>query len=342
MSEPARVSVIALFDRGEFEPCLSSLLAQEGVDFEVLAVVNDEETASRLPRHGRVRGLVMVERNPAYRRNAAASRAQGRYLAFIDDDAIAPPDWLARGAAFLEDDPLVAGTGGPNLGPPEAGFWERVTDLALSTPVIGAGSRAFRGGGELAEARPGEVHLVNFLVRRDWFERVNGFNEALGYGGEDTEFLYQAKLLGGKFMFDPGLVVFHHRRRFGPDYFRQRFRLRRQTAKLFLAYPRIYATSIPFLAALVLPPLLLLAFLLAPTAGKEYMLAGIALFYLFAPPLLARSLRKGLGTLCLLAPAVFLIHHSIYVLGLWWGLAEGLLPGGRRGHPPRQEDSRGL
>ncbi|HUT53060.1 MAG TPA: glycosyltransferase family 2 protein [bacterium] len=323
----ALISVIVIFDRGRFEPCLTSLLAQEGMNFEIIAVVPDETAALGVPRHGRVQTLSISDRNPARRRNLAAARARGQYLAFIDDDAFAPPDWLRKGVGRLEGGPGLAGVGGPNLIPEGAGFSERVTDMVLTTRLIGAGSRAYSKRGTAAPAKPGEVHLVNFLVRREWFERVRGFNEEIGYGGEDTEFVLLAAKQGGRFVFDPELWVFHRRRRFGWSYFGQRFKLRAQSARLFIAYPSVYITNAGFLFALIGFPLLaalaIALFVLKSAAG----IAALAGLYVAACLALSWRRWRRRPLLALIAPWAFFAHHAVNLAGLWWGLAGALVSG---------------
>lgn len=330
MAEAPLVSVIALFDRGEFEPCLSSLLAQEGVTSEIIAVVSNPETQppNQLPAD-RLKILPVENRNPAFRRNLAASHARGKFLAFIDDDATAPPGWLKRGVEYLENNPIYAGVGGPNLCPDNSSPRELLTDLVLTTPLIGAGSRAYRGGGRLQPAKPGEIHLVNFIARKDWFDRVNGLNEALGYGGEDTEFIYQAQKLGGKFMFDPELIVHHRRRPFGLPYFRQRFHLRRQSARLFVAYPGIYSQNpIFFVALLTLPVLVLLAAFINPKYFAALILATIMIspqiaYFLSSSPIKKMRYFRTPGYFVL----SFYLHWLVNLAGLWWGLLEAIFTG---------------
>lgn len=337
MSEDPLISVIVIFDRGPIEPCLSSLLAQEGVNFEIIAVVPDEEASKSLPSDPRLQSIAITDRNPATRRNLAAKKAQGKYLAFIDDDAAAPPDWLRRGVGFMAGKEGVAGVGGPNLAPPDAGLAERVTDMVLGAPLIGAGSRAYRGGGELAAAKPGEVHLVNLMVERQWFERVGGLNQELGYGGEDTEFMHLAGRMGARFFFDPAMTVFHRRRPFGFGYVRQRFRLRRQSARLVAAYPKIYAKSPAFLVALFSAPVLVAALALVPALRSEASLALMAALYVAAAICLSHNGWKDKPWLALLSPPAFALHHLVYIAGLWLGLAESILrgPGRIRREPGR-------
>ena len=85
--------------------------------------------------------------NPARRRNAAAREARGRLFAFLDDDATAEPGWLASGAAALEKADIA---GGPDPGPGDAPWGERLSNLLLATPGIGSGVPAHewnpRGG----------------------------------------------------------------------------------------------------------------------------------------------------------------------------------------------------
>ncbi len=96
--------------------CLSSLagLAVESPQFEVI-VVDDGSTGS-------CAGIVADElagldwkflrqenKGPATARNLGASHAQGRYLAFVDDDCSLPKDWLIMVGRFLDGKTLLGG-----------------------------------------------------------------------------------------------------------------------------------------------------------------------------------------------------------------------------------------
>lgn len=314
------VSVIVLFDRGIFDVCLPSLFAQTFTDFEIIAVTGCQAVAP--PPDPRIKHLVIADRNPARRRNLAVQAARGKILAFIDDDAAAPADWLGRGLAFLRSDPVAAGCGGPNLRFADATAGELVTDLILTAPLIGAGSRSYRGGGTTAQARPGELHLVNLFVRKDWWDKVGGLDESMGYGAEDTEFIDRAARAGAEIFFVPDLIVHHRRRPFGLAYLRQRLTLRQQTGRLFVRRPGIYSRNVGFWAALALP-FAVLGLLLQPC-----LLVPAGLGYLALTVGLSRPGWAGRPRLMLLAPAAFLLHHLTYSVGLWLGIMKGLV--GRR------------
>ncbi|MFZ3062540.1 MAG: glycosyltransferase family 2 protein, partial [Actinomycetota bacterium] len=53
---------------------------------------------------------------------------------------------------------------------------------------------------------------VNFLVRKDIFEKVGGFNSSY-WPGEDTKLCLDITKLGKKIVYDPDVLVWHHRRR---------------------------------------------------------------------------------------------------------------------------------
>lgn len=318
-----RFSVIVLFDRNQPEPCRAALLGQSGPSFEVIAVINP---GVNFPPPPRWRVLAEADRNPARRRNRAAELADGEILAFVDDDAAAPADWLATADRLFQEHPELAGLGGPNLAPAESSGREWLSEVILSTPWLGSGNPTYRAEGPDRPARPGDLHLCNFFVRRDCFQRLHGFNEALGYGAEDSEFIYLGRRRHDyRFGFFPGLPVAHRRRPFGPSYLGQRFRLRRQSGKLLWVYPDMYGKNPSLLAGLLLIPLFLVSVWLAPV-----LLLGWASLYLAAVWALAGKRARARPWAWPWLPLAFFLHHLTYALGLGCGFMEGLLQGPRR------------
>jgi len=296
-----RFSVIVLFDRDRPEPCLASLLAQTGPAFEIIAVI---APGVALPAHPNLIPLEEADRNPALRRNRAAALAQGEILAFLDDDATAPSEWLAGADRLFHAQPELAGLGGPNLAPEEGSAREWLSDVILTTPYLGAGNPTYLAGGPPRPARPGDLHLCNFFVRRECFQQLGGFNEALGYGAEDSEFIYLGRRRHGfRFDFFPELTVTHRRRPFGPAYLGQRFRLRRQNGRLLWVYPDMYAKNPSLIAALFLVPLFLISVWIKPL-----LLLGWAFLYLAAVWALSFQRAKARPWALPLIPLVFFLH----------------------------------
>ena len=313
------VSVVIASDRvdGSLRECLRSLAAQESAPaFEVVVVSAKQpvlDPAWKIP----VEWVSAESRNPATRRNLGARQARGSSLAFLDDDAEAETSWIASGARALETADIA---GGPDLGPAGAPYRERISDLLLATPVIGSGvpahERRPRGG---PIAFPHDVALCNLFVRREAFKALGGFDESLGYVGEDTDFVRRALDRGLSVRLDPAVRVRHRRRPFPGAYVAQRWRYRVKTGKLLVERPGLHARG------------RIAAFLTAGFAAT----AGVAFYGL--PFLVPAAVLYALTTVALsfpiwrhdpaLLPAVpfaFAVHHLTYFGGLLAGIARGL------------------
>jgi GT2 family glycosyltransferase len=317
------VSVLVASDRvaGSLPACLASLAAQRDAPaFEVLvASASAPEPPGALP----VRWIEAADRNPARRRNMAARAAAGRILAFIDDDAQAEPDWIARGCLALDRCDLA---GGPDLGPAAAPSSERLSDLLLATPWIGSGvpahERAPRGG---PVRSPHDVALCNLFVRRQLFEQLGGFDESFGYIGEDTDLVRRALAAGAAAELDPTARVRHRRRRFPGAYLAQRWRYRVKTGRLLVERPGLHARGrvLTFLTA---------GFLAAAGAaafGARFL--GPALVaYAAATWLASFPIWRRDPSLFPAVPFAFALHHGTYFAGLLAGIARGMAAGGAR------------
>jgi GT2 family glycosyltransferase len=144
-------------------------------------------------------------------RNMGLERAQGAYIAFLDDDAWAEPDWLARLIAWCEQDHVI-GAGGsvlPAWQCQRPGWFPEEFDW-----VIGC---TYRGLPESAQAVR-NVFGGCMCVRREIFRSAGGFHDGMGrinevpLGCEETELCIRASQYWPtvKFMFDPAAAIHHH------------------------------------------------------------------------------------------------------------------------------------
>ena len=142
-------------------------------------------------------------------RNAGAQAADTEFLAFLDDDEIAEPDWLATlMSAFV--DPDVVGTGGRYL--PE---WD------VRRPSWFPDELAWVVGGHHtgmpdSAARVRNVWSGNMAVRANIFDKVGGFRTDFGKVGarsrpEDTDLCIRmaAAVPGGYWMYLPEARIRH-------------------------------------------------------------------------------------------------------------------------------------
>lgn len=155
-----------------------------------IIVADNDEAPSALAR---VRALGLeIEyvhapaRNISIARNACLDTATGEWIAFLDDDETAPPDWLARlltCAAETKADAVF----GPSraLYPAGTPDWITVNDFHSNLPQ--------RRGGEVETG-----HSCNVLFRRPPADLR--FDPALGRsGGEDTDFFFRLHRAGRRF-----------------------------------------------------------------------------------------------------------------------------------------------
>jgi GT2 family glycosyltransferase len=166
---------------------LDSLLAQEGIEADIVVVGNGWEPVD-LPDGVRGVGLREDRGIPAGR-NAGVPHTTGELLFFLDDDAaLAQPDALAFVAQTLDDAP---GGGGPGA---ERG---RVGLVQLRVEAVDGGARSRDWVPRLRvgdPARPSDVAALwegAVGIPRELFERVGGWPEEFRFVHEGVDLAWR-------------------------------------------------------------------------------------------------------------------------------------------------------
>jgi GT2 family glycosyltransferase len=218
-----RVTVIVVnYDSKPYlQACLSSLLNETTTDVEIIVVDNaSSDGSARYVKQ--TFPQVKLIRSPAnlgfgWAANLAVQQAQGRYLAFLNPDTKAEPGWLAEIIGVLEVSPTAG------MATPEIVMMhdpQRINtcgnDLHFSGLTLCRGLGAQRDAyGNVTEVSA--VSGAAFVVRRDLFETLGGFDEAFFLYMEDTDLSWRARLAGYRCLCVPSSVVQHdYRLRFGP------------------------------------------------------------------------------------------------------------------------------
>lgn len=186
--------------------CLKAIQKQSYEYFEVI-LVTDYPVSLKYPKL-RVKSYGHYV-GPAEKRDEGAKMSKGEILAFIDDDAYPSKDWLKRIVKHFKDS-TIAGVGGPGITPPNVSWQEEASGWSSASP-IGSGAYTYR-------FLPGKQRFVddypsmNLAIRKSDFEKVGGFDSSF-WPGEDTKLCMDlTHKLGKKLVYDPEVVVYHHRR----------------------------------------------------------------------------------------------------------------------------------
>ncbi|MCX6762337.1 MAG: glycosyltransferase [Candidatus Moranbacteria bacterium] len=184
---------------------IPKLLLLPGDDFEIL-VYPDETTDDVWPK---TRQISTDAVGPAQKRNLAIRDAKGEILIFIDDDAYPKDDFLKILGKDFEDENIVA-VGGPAITPVESKFWQKVSGATFLSSLSGGFPERYRSIGKKKFVV--DWPSVNLSIRKYVFKELGGFGGDY-WPGEDTKLGFD--LLVKKnvmILYDPDLVVFHHRR----------------------------------------------------------------------------------------------------------------------------------
>lgn len=201
---------ICTYKRPSVIDALNSIACQrlpEGVEIEAVVVDNDENRfADALVRLWASDAQIPVtygvepRRNIAHARNRALSLANGEWLALIDDDEVADPDWLNALLAAAERYKVEAVIGCVRaIYPDDAPKW-----LVAANPL----SRRWGPSGVICETGSTANAL---LAARFVVDRKLEFDPAFGRsGGEDTDFFSRLNACGGRIVVENSAIVREH------------------------------------------------------------------------------------------------------------------------------------
>jgi cellulose synthase/poly-beta-1,6-N-acetylglucosamine synthase-like glycosyltransferase len=203
------------------EECVVKCLELDYNDFEIIILPDaDMGTVPAKAMPSSLKGTVPIKViptgpvKPSDKRDVALKYAKGEILAFIDDDAYPEPDWL-KNAVVNFSDPQVAAVGGPAVTPANDlyNLASATSSSVLASKLVSGpfNYRYVKGVRQEVDDYPS----CNFLVRKSVMQEVGGFNTKF-WPGEDTKLCLDiTKNLKKKIIYDPKVLVYHHRR---PDF----------------------------------------------------------------------------------------------------------------------------
>lgn len=211
---PAVSVIVAAYNSADFLPrCLESLKQQSFRDFETIVVNSSQETrTAEIMSAYREARLFQSPRRlfPHAARNAGASHARGRLLAFTDADCQADPRWLAELVATHASGHEIIG-----------GCIDSGAGTLVSRAIYVLKYSPYQRGqpaGPIRLAATGSL-----LVSRRVFDAVDGFDGSIFCG--DAVLSWQASAAGFSPWFQPRAIVTdqdeHYRRGFLTERFQR-------------------------------------------------------------------------------------------------------------------------
>lgn len=209
--------------------CLKSIFQETtGISFEVIVLDNasQDNSAEEIAAHFPQVKLLAHEENLGFAagNNLAAKEAAGEYFLLINPDTVVLDGAIQKLFRFAKDNPAAGVWGGrtvfadKTLNP--ASCWRKPTlweifcrSFMLSTlfPNSSVFNTGSYGGWDRSTAR--QVDVVSgcfFMLKRELWEKLNGFLPEFFMYGEEVDFCLRAHKLGAKPMVTPEATIIHY------------------------------------------------------------------------------------------------------------------------------------
>ena len=201
------------------DECLEAIKTQSYENWEVIVLPDGNDGALAVGGHGAdgggavatqaVRVIPTGKVRPAEKRNVGIREAKGEIVAFIDDDAYPDAHWLEYAVKYFGEKDIGA-VGGPGVTPPGdtklAYLGGRVYDNWL---VSGNYHYRYRAGGVRMDVE--DYPSCNLFVRKDVLDKIGGYRTDF-WPGEDTLLCKDIIDNWKRIVYDPWVIVHHHRR----------------------------------------------------------------------------------------------------------------------------------
>ena len=186
--------------------CLAALEKQTYEDWEAIVLPDGDIP---LASSDKVRVIPTGKVRPAEKRNIGIREAKGEIIAFIDDDAYPEMHWLEYAIRYFGNDTIGA-VGGPGITPPGDGFLANAGGCVYENVLVSGNYKyRYKAGGVRRDVD--DFPSCNLFVRKSLLNSFGGYRTDF-WPGEDTLLCKDLVDSGKRIVYDPWVVVCHHRR----------------------------------------------------------------------------------------------------------------------------------
>ena len=214
--------IICSYNRASYiSDALTSLYHQSAGlnEFEVIIVDNNStdntkevyEKWRQTNTNGQFSFISETKQGASFARNTGAAIAKGEWICFMDDDAVATPNYVENIFKHIHHQPEAVGFGGriiPKYIPSEPKWMSYYVSSLVGNFDYAPIACAFENGKYPLES--------NMIVKKSVYDQIGGFNVnlpgvvgTLRIGGEGKELFYKIIALGHTIYYDPSICVHH-------------------------------------------------------------------------------------------------------------------------------------
>lgn len=202
---------------------LDKLLAQTGIEhlkWEVIVI--DNNSCDRTPdvvkdyqkkfTQCELRYFLETQQGLTFARLRAINEAQGKFIAFLDDDNLAALDWVLQSYNFGEEHPLAGAWSGQIHGDFEVKPPDNFSQILTFLAIREHGTKAYIFDAGNLKLPPGAALVIR---KQAWLESVpqqlvfKGRIGNLMVAGEDTEVLLHLHKSGWEIWYNPKMEIYH-------------------------------------------------------------------------------------------------------------------------------------
>jgi len=204
-----KFSIIIIYSEisSDLYKCLNHIDNQNYKNFEVI-LVSEQDKKIEHKFNFSYKRIISQDKSPSFKRNLGVKNSDSNYIAFIDDDAYANKNWLEMASFYFHKGYEIFG--GSAVNDKEESHYN-ILNSVVYLDIFNSG--VLNRYEDTKNIRfIDEMPSVNFFVKREIFNLVNGFDNNF-WPGEDSLICNEILKKGYKIYYVPNLLVEHQRRK---------------------------------------------------------------------------------------------------------------------------------